>query len=170
MSLPAPIEQIRDTQQLQAEAYVHLYEIQLYPTGSMFLNPHYEINWQGNTYNFWGMKLTGLATSSDDKTSRPQLSLANFTYGIDGQPIKGVFSALSAQDKIEGATVIRRSILKPHADENINKFTELRWKVAKIVTNTPDVVTLELRNTLDGPRFTMPARKYLPPDFPQVTL
>lgn len=165
-----PVEQREDAFKLQADAYVHLYELQLYPTGSMFLNPHYTVTWQGNTYNYWGMKISGMAQNSDDTTARPQLTIANFTYGVDGEPIKGVFSALNAQAKIEGATVIRRSLLKPHVDSNLPKASERRWKVSRIASMDDDVVTLELRNTLDGPRFTMPARKFMPPEFPQVSL
>lgn len=170
MSLPADPALKLDVQQLEADAYVWLFEIQLYPTGSLFLARDYTVFWQGNNYEFWGLQLTGESRNSDDQAARPQLSLANFTYDVDGEPIKGVFSALNAQNKIEGATVIRRKVLKNHVTSNTNIKIENRWKVSRIIALTPDVVSLELRNTLDGPRFQLPARKFIPPDFPQVSL
>lgn len=165
-----PIEHLEDSLKLDGDAYVHLFEFQFYPSGVMFVSPERTITWQGNTYNIWGMRLTGLARSSDDETSRPKLSLANFTYDDQGEPVKGVFSAIHAQNALEGATVIRRRVLKTHADNDTNIKQEKRWRVSRIASETPNIITLELRNTLDGPRFTIPARKFNPPEFAQVKL
>lgn len=79
-------------------------------------------------------------------------------------------SSLQAQNAIEGATVIRRKVMKYHLENNINVKEEKRWKVSRIASENPDLVVLELRNTLDGPRFTIPARKFSPPEFKQVKL
>lgn len=168
--MTVPVEHIVDAGKLEGDAYTHLYEIQLYPSGSMYLCPEREITWQGHTYELWGMKLVGVATNTDEQTARPKLSLANFTYDSEGEPIRGVFSALNAQNAIEGATVIRRKLLKTNADNNVNIKQEMRWRVSRIASERPDVVVLELRNSLDGPRFTMPARKFNPPEFAQVKL
>lgn len=165
-----PDEHIEDALTLTGGAYRNLFEFQLYPTGVLYLTPEATTTWQGNTYENWGMKLTGIARSSDDATSRPKLGLANFTYDAEQNPIRGVFSALHAEDSIEGATVIWRRVLKTHAEANTNIKQERRWKVSRITSETPNMIMLELRNTLDGPRFTIPARKYLPPEFPQVKM
>lgn len=159
-----------DSQKLEADAYVFLYEIQLYPTGSLYICATQTVNWQGDTYQYWGMTLTGVGYSSDERTNRPLLQLANFTYDADQNPIRGVFSALAAQNKIEGATVTQKKVLKTHIDTNENIYEEKTWKVARISSHTPDVISLELRNSLDGPRFIVPARRFLPPEFPQVSL
>lgn len=168
MSLPT--EHIEDALKLEGDAYRHFFEIQLYPTGLLYLTPEATTTWQTKTYENWGMKLSGIAKSSDDKTSRPKLALANFTYNELGEPLKGVFSALHAQGAIEGATVIWRKVKKQNADANIDIKEEKRWRVARIASETPTIIMLELRNTLDGPRFTIPARKFLPPEFPQVKM
>ena len=165
-----PIEHVRDAQRLDGDAYVNLFEILFYPSGSMFICPERHVTWQGNEYNSWGLRLTGVSTSSDDETSRPKLSLANFTYDENGDAVRGVFSAIHAQQSLEGSIVIRRRVLKYNLENNINIKEEKRWRVSRIASETPNVITLELRNTLDGPRFTMPARKFLPPEFAQVTL
>lgn len=168
--MTAPITHIQDAQKLSADAYVYLYEIQLYPAGVMYLCAEQKVTWQGNTYEHWGLALTGVASHSDDQTARPKFSLANFTYDSEGEPIRGVFSALHAQKAVEGGTIIRRKVLKTNIENNINVKEEQRWKVARIASERPDIVVLELRNTLDGPRFVIPARKFLPPEFAQVKL
>lgn len=168
MSLP--IEHITDAQSLEADAYVDLYEIRFYPSGAMFVTADRECTWQGNKYNIWGLRLTGVAKSSDDETSRPKLALANFTYNDDGEAIKGVFSAIHAQNALEGSTVILRKVLKTNVLNDVDIKEEMRWRVARIAAETPTIMTLELRNTLDGPRYTIPARKFNPPEFAQVKL
>lgn len=165
-----PVEHISDAQSLDGQPYRNFYEIQLYPSGSLYLTPEATTLWQGKTYENWGVDLTGLAQSSDDKAVRPKFSLANFTYDESGEPIRGVFSALHAQGAIEGATIIWRKVLVQHVETNSNIKQEKRWRVARLASETPNVIVLELRNTLDGPRFTIPARKFLPPEFPQVKL
>ncbi len=165
-----PIEHVRDSIQLESDAYVNLFEFQFYPSGSMFISPDNTVTWQGNTYDVWGMNLTGVSRNSDDETSRPKLSLANFTYDDDGEPVKGVFSAIHAAKALEGATLIRRRVLRYNVDNNLNIKEEMRWRISRIASETPNVLTLELRNTLDGPRFTIPARKFNPPEFSQVKL
>lgn len=168
--MSVPIEHIEDALKLQGDAYRNFFEIQLYPSGSMYLTPEASTEWQGQTYENWGIKLSGVGRSSDDATTRPKFSIANFTYDELGEPIRGVFSALHAQGSIEGATVIWHKVLKTHADADVNIKQERRWRVSRIASETPNLVVLELRNTLDGPRFTIPARKFLPPEFPQVKL
>jgi lambda family phage minor tail protein L len=165
-----PIQHREDVLKLESDAYVELYEVNFYPSGSMFISPHRKVTWQGNTYELWGMKLDGIEFNSDDKTARPKLSLANFTYDDNQEPVRGVFSALHLQNALESATVIQRRVLKANLEANADIKEELRWKVSRIASETPDVITLELRNSLDGPRYTIPARKFNPPDFPQVKM
>ena len=168
--MTTPTEHIADSLSLDGDAYRNFFEIQLYPSGYLYMTPEATTTWQGKTYENWGIKLSGLSRSSDDKTARPKFSIANFTYDDEGEPIRGVFSALHAQGAIEAATVIWRKVKKYNADNNINIVEERRWRVGRIASESPTVIVLELRNTLDGPRFTIPARKYVPPEFPQVKL
>lgn len=165
-----PIEHIEDALTLTGSAYRNFFEIQLYPSGFLYLTPEATTTWQGKTYENWGMKLSGVARSSDDATARPKLGIANFTYDENQVPIKGVFSALHGQNAIEGATVIWRKVLIQHVDSDTDVKQERRWRVSRIASETPTLIMLELRNTLDGPRFTIPARKFLPPEFPQVKM
>lgn len=164
------LEHKLDSQQMEADAYVDLFEIRLYPEGVMYVCPTQSVFWQGNLYEYWGVQLTGVGNKSDEETARPKFSIANFAYNVDQEPIKGVFSALNVQNKIEGGTVIRRRLLKTHLDNDEDIKIEMRWRVARIASLRRDIITLELRNYLDGPRFTIPARKFMPPEFPQVSL
>lgn len=168
--MSVPVEHIEDALKLEGDGYRNFFEIQLYPTGFLYMTPEATTTWQGKTYESWGMKLDGVASSSDDQAARPKLGIANFTYDDQQNPIRGVFSALNAQGKIEGATVIWRKVLLQHALTNTDVKQERRWRVSRIASETPSIIMLELRNTLDGPRFTIPARKFIPPEFPQVKM
>lgn len=168
--MTTPIEHIRDANKLEADGTIFLYEIQLYPSGVMRLCADRSITWQGNTYDLWGIRLTGVSQNGDDEVSRPRVAIANFTYDPEGEPIRGVFSSLQAQKAIEGATITRYKLLKEHLDANLDIKETKKWKVSRISSEKPDLITLELRNTLDGPRFTIPARKFSPPEFRQVKL
>ena len=165
-----PIEHIEDANKLEGDAFIFLYEIQLYPSGVMRLCADRTVTWQGEQYNLWGVRLVGVSNSSDEETSRPRLSLANFTYDPQGEPVRGVLSSLQAQNAIEGATIIRRKVLRHNIENDLDIKEEKRWKVSRIASENPDLVVLELRNTLDGPRFVIPARKFSPPEFKQVKL
>lgn len=165
-----PQDHIQDALKLQGDGHVQLFEIQLYPTGFMYLTSHPTVTWQGKKYMNWGVQLTGLGKTADEATNRPKFSIANFSYDDNDQPIRGVFSSLNAQNAIEGATVIRRKVRVENLANNVNIKEEKRWRVSRISSETPDLIVLELRNTLDGPRFTIPARKFVPPEFQQVKL
>lgn len=168
--MSTPIEHIRDSNKLEGDAYIYLYEIRLYPSGVMRLCADRTVTWLGDTYNLWGVRLSGVSKNSDDEQSRPRLSVANFTYDEDGEPVRGVFSSLQAQNVVEGATVIRYKILKTNLENNLNIKEENRWKISRIVSEKPDLLVFELRSSLDGPRFSIPARKFSPPEFRQVKL
>lgn len=168
--MAVPNEHLIDAQKLQADAYVDLFEINLYPTGVMYLCASQAVTWQTKVYQYWGIRMAGSGMSSDEEVSRPRLSIANFIYDSGGNPVRGVFSALNAQNKVEGGSVIRNRVLSAHLASNANIAEQKQWKIARVLSLDEDMITLELRNTLDGPRFTLPARKFIPPDFPQVKL
>lgn len=165
-----PVTHREDNQKLSADGKVELFEFQFYGGGVVFYCPTKTVTWQGNEYKYWPVQMTGVSANSDGETSRPKMTIGNFSYAPDGTPIRGVFSALHINNKVEGGTVIRRRVLNADIEANNNIKEEMRWKVSRVSSLTADLIVLELRNTLDGPRFTIPARKFVPPEFPQVSL
>lgn len=165
-----PITHVKDSYELEGKAFVHLYTLQMFGGGYMFMSDSGTVSWQGITWESWPLKFSGVGKSGNEETHRPVLQVANFTFDVDGEPIKGVFSALNAANKLEGASLIRKRIHKDDIEEDNNIFTQTTWRVSRVTAITPDVIGMEMRNSLDVPRFTIPARQFIPPDFPQVSL
>jgi lambda family phage minor tail protein L len=163
--MSAPTSHLVEGQKLTADAVVDLFEIQLkgtqYPVYVRFTNGP-EVTWQGKTYEAMACKFTGHARSADDERSRPKLQVLN--------PI-GLFNSFAMNGNIDGAVVERRRVLRQHLETNVNLSETTLWYVGRIMEIiTGQSITLELRALVDGPDQLIPARKYLPPEFPFVTL
>lgn len=158
----APIEHIEDSKKLEAEGYVDLYQIILSDKATIiYIKDNNDVTWQGNLYEGTGVKLSGVASYSDDQTSRPQLSLFN---------PEGVYSSLIDEGLLDNATVIRTRVLQTHinSDEPISRSQQ--WRVSRIASLTKNTIALEMRDMMDGQFFLTPGRMFIPPDFPQVSL
>lgn len=150
-----------DAHRLESDGYVHLFTIELIPSGVLHLKNGPARTWQGSLYEEWGLKLDGVARAADDQRVRPKLTVAN---------PEGLFSALIAEGKLDGATVLRTRVLHDDLVHDRPYGREERWTVSRIASLTKTLATFELRNQLDGPFFTVPARMFLPPEFPSVSL
>ena len=160
MSLPQ--EQIEDVHKLKADSLVELFHIILSDGSHLYLKANNTVTWQGITWEGIGMKMGGVANSSDaSEAARPNLVIVN--------PM-GVFSSFVAARKIDRAEVMRLRVLGQHITENRNLYSQQSWRVMRITSLTEQAITMELRGQLDGPNFVCPARCYLPPEFPTVTI
>lgn len=161
MTITTPVEHVTDSQQLVADAYVDLFHIITTDGSHIYLKANNDATWQGDTYEGIGIRLTGVGQSADEEASRPQLQVAN--------PM-GIFSAFVVQKRLDNATVIRYRVLKTHLDSNANIFRQQSWRVTRVVNMDDTSLTVEMRGQLDGPNFVAPARMYMPPNFPTVSL
>lgn len=157
-----PASHIADAQLLEADGYVHLWRIQLRNNaGNVYLTDGRTIVFQGITYNATAIKLGPIKQSSEDEVSRPTLTIAN---------PENIYASFIAQDILEKSLVIRKRILRTNLEANANIFEQRTWYIGRVTSYLRGTVTVELRNLLDGPTFMIPARQYLPPDFPVVSL
>lgn len=157
-----PHEQIDDVHKLTADAIVELFHIILNDGSNIYVKANDTVEWQGKSWEGIGIKMGTVTNSSDaSESSRPQLAVAN--------PL-GVFSSFVAAGKLDRAEILRYRVLRNHILTNRNIFSRQTWKVMRIVSLNKQMITLELRNQLDGPNFVTPARMYLAPEFPTVTL
>ncbi len=157
-----PAEHIEDSKELDADAYIDLFEIVLAANlGRLFLKQNHDAVWQGNTYEGTGIKLEGVGTYADDEVARPTLSLFN---------PDGVFSYLVDQGGLENAKIIRYRVLKTHVETDTPVYRRQQWFVKRIASLRRGLIALELRDMLDGQAFMVPGRMFIPPEFPIVSL
>ncbi len=157
-----PSSHFEDSKKLTADGYVYLFEILLVDNvTTIYLKNDNTVTWRGKTYDGTALQLTGVGSSADDETSRPQFGVANPA---------SVYSSLIDQGLLEGGVVSRYKVLKAHLDDDLPIFRRQRWKISRIATLLTDIVTMELRDIMDGQVFQTPARMFIPPDFPTVSL
>lgn len=157
-----PSEHVEDSKELEMDAYVDLFEITLADKVSkIYMKDNNTVTWRGNKYEGTGIKLTGVASYADDQVSRPELSLFN---------PNGVYSYLVDKELLDNARISRIRLLKQHLDGDIPVFRKQSWRVSRISSLRKDSIKLQLRDSLDGQFFLTPARMFIPPEFPQVSL
>jgi len=159
----APGSHLAQAQELTADALVDLYEISLKHNNVVYrFKDQNEVTWQGNTYESMACRLTGDQRSSDEEESRPTLQVMN--------PF-GVFNNAVITGKIDQAVVTRYRVRYYDLVNNNNIKEKRMWYIGRVKELISDqAVTFELRNMTDGPNFQVPARQYIPPDFPTVSL
>ena len=150
---------------LTGDAFVHFFDIHLIAAPSQ---PHVYFTdgptrtWQTKEYTAAPIRLAGFSRTADDERSRPTLQI------LDQASLLIEFAFMGYIDR---ARVTRRRVLRNHAENNINISETHVWYVARVKeVVVGQAVTLELRSLSDGPLQLIPARKYIPPEFPFVTL
>lgn len=163
--MSAPVEHIQEGVKLTADALVDLYEITLVgapsPTVICITNGE-ECVWQGKLYEAHPCKITSISRSTDSERPRPTFSVFN--------PF-GLINAYAFQGYFDGARVIRRRVLRQHIVSNTALSDNQFWYISKVKELLAgQSASFELRMLSDGPEHQIPARMYVPPAFPFVTI
>lgn len=158
-----PVSHQFDAHELESKGYMELFKIEfLEPEGSyMYLSPQNEVEWLGEIWEELPCKLSEVAQSSSGEMDRPKFSVAN---------PGGVFSTWVEKGLAEGALVTRYRVLLSDYNVGNNAYAKSVWVLSKVMSLNKNIVVFELRSTLDGTNFTLPARSFYPPDFPSVRL
>lgn len=150
---------------LTADAFVHFFEIRLVAAPSqpsIYFTDGPTRTWQGKEYEEAPVRLTGFSRTADEERSRPTLQILDRANLL----IEFAFSGY-----IERARVTRKRVLRTHAEANIDISDTHMWYVSRVKeVITGQAMSVELRSLSDGPLQLIPARKYIPPEFPFVTL
>lgn len=152
---------IADSMEMEADGYVDLFKIELRPSGTLYLKDNNEVTWQGNTYQPIAIALSAEGNSADGEKHRPSLRVVN---------PEGMFSKLIADGNLDKARVTRYRVLRSHVEQDQNISIQNLWVVSRVVSLNKIMAVFELRAATDGQFFSLPLRKFIPPDFPQVTL
>lgn len=156
-----PSSHLIANEQLEGEAYYDLFEIHMTDSSVVYLHANSQVTWQGNTYEAWALQLSEVSDNAGEEKSRPTLNLMN---------IDGAFNFFIRSGYLHKARIHRKRVLKQHILANANVFQErvwLTWNPSQLNNN---FIGLELRSFIDGQGFTLPVRRYMPPEFPYVSL
>lgn len=159
MTLPESHRQ--NNEKLVADGYVELFEIVLRNGETIRLKENNTVQWLGKTWTGVPLSFEGYSSAAGDKLSRPVMTLVN---------PDGVFSTFVRDGHILKAAITRYSVLYDDVLNNRNVFHKKVWIAWNIPQLTRDMIQVELRNPMDGVNFDVPARMYIPPEFPSVTL
>jgi lambda family phage minor tail protein L len=159
----APTTHLEEAQKLEADALVDLFELYLKNSSTVlrFKNEN-SVTWGGKLYEGAAVKLSGDARSADAEETRASLRIMN---------PEGLFNAVAFSGALDMATLIRKRVLLQHLDGNVQIFQQRMWyisRITEVITNQS--LTVELRNMSEGPTFMIPARMFIPPEFPTVSL
>lgn len=158
-----PVSHQFDAHELESAGYMDLFKIEfLEPENSyIYLSPMNEVEWLDQTWEELPCKLSDVAQNSSGEMNRPKFSVANPA---------GLFSTWIEKGLAEGALVTRYRVLLSDFKVGNNAYAKSVWVLSKVVSLNKDIAVFELRSTLDGTNFTLPARSFYPPDFPSVRL
>lgn len=160
MTLYVPDEQREENLKLQADAYVDLFHIALTNGTKLYLKTGDPVTWNGMDWEPLPLYFSGYEISSEGQASRPKLKVIN---------PEGVFSRIVLDGDLDRAWVYRYRVLRRHIDQDKPIFQMNCWLLWNCTSITRDYMEFELRNPLDGNNFYIPARQYMPPEFPTVT-
>ncbi len=158
-----PISQQFDAFELESKGLREFYKLDFLEgeNVSLFLSPHNEYDWLGETWNHLPCKISESSQNSTGEQSRPKFTIMN---------PNGLFSTLIEQGKTDGALVTRYRILLSDLQSGVNAYVKNIWVLSKVVSLNKDTAVFELRSSMDGAFFDLPARSFYPPDFPTVSL
>lgn len=150
-----------NNEKLISDGYVHLFEIKLRNGEYLYFKENNTVKWQGRTWTGIPMAFEGYSSASGESLSRPTLSIAN---------PEGSFSTFIRDGILLRSVITRYSVLYQDILNDNNIYQKKVWVAWNVPQLSRDMLQLELRNPMDGVNFDVPARMYLPPEFPSVTL
>ncbi len=158
-----PISQQFDAHELESRGIREFYKLEFLDTArsTMYLSPHNEYHWLGHTWEFLPSKIAESSQNSSGELSRPKFSIVNPS---------GIFSTWIEKGAADGALVTRYRTLMSDLEAGVAAYAKSVWVLSKVMSLTQDLVVFELRSTIDGANFSLPARSFYPPDFPSVSL
>lgn len=159
--LSIPEEQLEDAKKLIADGIVQLFEIKLKNGSYIWLKNDNTASWGGRTWTGIPLSFEGYSSAQNDSYSRPAMNIAN---------PDGSFSTFVRDGFLTRASVTRYLVLYDDFINNRNVYQKRTWIIWRVNSLNKQYIGLELRNPMDGVNFDVPARRYIPPEFPFVEM
>lgn len=146
---------------LTPDGQVFLYRITL-QNGVIFrLTPQREAVWQSNVYEAIPCVLTEMSVEADGKANRPTFTMVN---------PDGIFTPFIAAGLLDNADLTRFTLLRDDLENDRDFAVQESMRLAQVLSVSRQLVVCQVRDVTDGQHFSLPARMYIPPEFPHVKL
>ncbi len=161
-----PADHRADSLELNPEEFIELFDITLESGTRIRAHSGREYTWSpedvNNPWTFESayIKIDGVKRNSGEQRIRPTLTLGN--------PLD-LFHVPVAQGHLEGAIVVRYRVQSSNLTANPPVFEKATWYISQI-TGLAEVITAQLRSLSDRQESQIPARQFLKPEFPSVTI
>jgi phage-related protein len=163
--LPTPLPQthVEDALKLKADGRIHLFELSPLSGGTIYFKDDNDVTWQGNTYEGLPCSLSGEEFRTEG-TPTPKLTIGQ--DNLDLLPFKGLIN----DGKLDGATLVRKTLLLDDLINNRNIKQVTTFRVKRIDEYSRTKITVTLASFSQAQSQTLPFRQYVPPAFPWVDL
>lgn len=159
--MTTPSTHVTEGDKLDPQALVHLYELQLNPSGVLYMSKDTEITWQGNLYQNLPIKVSGTKISASGQIPRPTLTISNPS---------GIYSKSVGDGLLDRAVLIERKVLRSDLEADLPVWDERRWYLSRLISDTALSISYQLRGLTDRQTGVMPIRMYIQPEFSSVRL
>lgn len=112
------------------------------------------------TFDSAYIKVDGVKRNSGEQRIRPTLSIGNPS---------DIFHVPVAEGHLDGATVVRYKVRPSHLAADPPVYEKATWYIAQ-VTGLGELITAQLRSQSDRQESQIPARQFLKPEFPSVSI
>lgn len=146
---------------LEPNTKLELFKITLSSGGRLYFSKREQLTWLGNEYSSIPCHLTQVAQNTDGSRNRPRFSFANPA---------GIFTTYIVGDLLEGGSLEREQVMWSDVQANNDVAIREKYRITKILSVNKEMCAIELKNALDGHTFQLPARAFIPPEFPHVRL
>lgn len=163
MPTAVPMNHVEDALKLTADGKVHLFELTPVTGGTIYFKSDNPVTWRSRLYEEVPCVVTGEEFSTD-KSPTPRLVIGQ--ENVDLLPFKGPIH----DGHLDGATLVRKTLLLDDLINNRNIFQRTVWRVKRPDSYGRSKVSLVLASYSMAHNQTVPFRQYLPPAFPWVDL
>lgn len=159
-----PVEHIKDSHQLIADARIDLFE--LTPSGGSgvvrFKNDN-DVTWRGNPYTGIPMQLTG------EKKTDSGLTMPKMVIGTPDLNLS-LFKPLIYAGYLDNSVIVRYTVLLDNLIADIDVKEMTTYRVKRVEQYSRSQITMQLATLSDSLGFSLPYRTYDPPAFPSVQM
>lgn len=160
-----PIEHINDSQKLQADGEIDLFELTpALGSGTIYFKDGNPVTWRSQLYEGLPVTFTGHKQSAENPSAKPNMMI--------GQPDVDIsaFKPLVFDGGLDGATIMRTHILLDDMINNRLIRNNFYYRVKRVESYGRSRISLQLAALSDSLNFSIPFKQYLPPGFPAVSI
>jgi len=158
--MTTPISHKQESLKLNPEQFLELFEITLKNNTKILAHSGREITWDGKVFESAYIQVSGVSRNSGEQRIRPTLTIGN---------PQDIFHVPVSNGVLDGA-IVKRYKVRPsqlQADPPVSETNT--WYIAQI-TGLGEVIAAQLRSNSDRQESQIPARQFLKPEFPSVTV